>query len=88
MLNNNIEYSENISLFFYFYQDEIVKYLNKKYKMLKMEDKDYKNFARLNVFYVLFVYDYYLFYRKTQNLIDKEKSLFLKELKTEIYFKI
>jgi len=88
LLNNNIEYSENISLFFYFYQDEIVKYLNKKYKMLKMEDKDYKNFARLNVFYVLFVYDYYLFYRKTQNLIDKEKSLFLKELKTEIYFKI
>jgi hypothetical protein len=32
--------------------DEIVKYLNKKYKMLKMEDKDYKNFARLNILYM------------------------------------
>jgi len=32
--------------------DEIVKYLNKKYKMLKMEDKDYKNFAKLNILYM------------------------------------
>lgn len=31
--------------------DEIVKYL-KKYKMLKMEDKDYKNFAKLNILYM------------------------------------
>jgi len=86
--NNDTEYPENISLFFHFYQDEIVKYLNKKYKVLKMEDKDYENFARLNIFYVLFVYDYYLFYRKAKNLIDKEKALFFKELKTDIYFKM
>jgi hypothetical protein len=32
--------------------DEIVKYLNKKYKMLKMEDKNYNNFAKLNILYM------------------------------------
>jgi hypothetical protein len=47
-----MECPKNINLFFHFYQDEIVKYLNKKYKMLKMEDKDYKNFARLNILYM------------------------------------
>jgi hypothetical protein len=31
--------------------DEIVKYL-KKYKMLKMEDKNYNNFAKLNILYM------------------------------------
>jgi len=86
--DNSTEHFEHISLFFHLFHSEVIKYLNQKYRVFKMEVKDYKDFARLNIFYILFVYDYYLFYRKAQNLIDKEKALFFKELKTDIYFKM